>query len=72
MYWILKRNLDGLRIQNSSQLPSDVHAAELLAFPYYCKVIRNSKFHCMFEATSYHPNVFTFTLFLSEGRAGLA
>jgi hypothetical protein len=25
----------------------------------------------MFEATSYHPNIVTFTLFLSEGRASV-
>jgi hypothetical protein len=32
--------------------------------------IRNSKFRCLFEATPYYHNVFTFTLFLPEGRAG--
>jgi hypothetical protein len=29
-------------------------------------------FRCLFEATSYYHNVFTFTLFLSEGQAGVA
>jgi hypothetical protein len=27
---------------------------------------------CLFEANSHHPNVVTFRLFLSEGRAGVA
>jgi hypothetical protein len=36
------------------------------------KTIRNSKFRCLSEATPYHHNVFTFTLFLPEGRAGVA
>jgi hypothetical protein len=36
------------------------------------KTIRNSKFRCLSEATPYHYNVFTFTLFLPEGRAGVA
>jgi hypothetical protein len=32
----------------------------------------NSKFRSLSEATPYHHNVFTFTLFLPEGRAGVA
>jgi hypothetical protein len=36
------------------------------------KTIRNSKFSCLSEATPYRHNVFTFTLFLPEGRAGVA
>jgi hypothetical protein len=36
------------------------------------KTIRNSKFRRLSEATPYHHNVFTFTLFLPEGRAGVA
>jgi len=36
------------------------------------KTIRNSKFRSLSEATPYHHNVFTFTLFLPEGRAGVA
>jgi hypothetical protein len=32
----------------------------------------NSKFRCLSEATPYYHNVFTFTLFLPEGRAGVA
>jgi hypothetical protein len=37
------------------------------------KTIRNSKFKIpLSEATPYHHNVFTFTLFLPEGRAGVA
>jgi hypothetical protein len=36
------------------------------------KTIRNSKFRCLSEATPYHHNVFTFTLFLQEGRAGVS
>jgi hypothetical protein len=34
--------------------------------------IQKSKFRCLSEATPYHHNVFTFTLFLPEGRAGVA
>jgi hypothetical protein len=34
--------------------------------------IQNSKFRSLSEATPYHHNVFTFTLFLLEGRAGVA
>jgi hypothetical protein len=36
------------------------------------KTIRNSKFRCLSEATPYYHNVFTFTLLLPEGRAGIA
>jgi hypothetical protein len=36
------------------------------------KTIRNSKFRCPSEATPYHHNVFTFTLFLPERRPGVA
>jgi hypothetical protein len=36
------------------------------------KTIRNSKFRCLSEAIPYHHNVFTFTLFLPEGRPGVA
>jgi hypothetical protein len=36
------------------------------------KTIRNSKFRSLSEATPYHHNVFTFTLFLPEGRASVA
>jgi hypothetical protein len=35
------------------------------------KTNRNSKFRSLSEATPYHHNVFTFTLFLPEGRAGV-
>jgi hypothetical protein len=35
------------------------------------KTIRNSKFRCLSEATPYYLNVFTFTLFLPKGRAGV-
>jgi hypothetical protein len=45
------------------ELSPVVDAAKILAFP-----INNSKFRCL----SYHRNVFAFTLFLSEGRAGVA
>jgi hypothetical protein len=46
-----------------------VDAAKLLVFQIINKVIRNSKFRCLFETTSFYHNVFTFTLFLSEGQA---
>jgi hypothetical protein len=47
-----------------------VDAAKLLAFfQSIDKLIRNSNFRGLFEATSYHP-VLTFTL-LSEGRPGV-
>jgi hypothetical protein len=60
-----------LPVLNLSKLSPVVDASKLYVFPNYCNVIKNSKFRCKFEATSYHYNVFTFTLFLSEGRAGL-
>jgi hypothetical protein len=41
-------------------------------FLNYRQKIRNSKFRSLSEATPYHHNVFTFTLFLPEGRAGVA
>jgi hypothetical protein len=59
-------------ILNLSQLSSVVDAAKLFIFQIIGKIIRNSKFRCLFEATPYHHNVFTFTLFLPEGRAGVA
>jgi hypothetical protein len=34
--------------------------------------IRNAKFRCLSEAIPYYHNVFTFTLFIPEGRAGVA
>jgi hypothetical protein len=51
---------------------SVVNAADLIVFQIIDKTIRNSKFRCLSEATPYHHNVFTFALFLPEGRAGLA
>jgi hypothetical protein len=58
---------------NSSELPPVVDAAELF-FKLSIKQSerQNSKFRCLSEATPYHHNVFTFTLFLPEGRAGVA
>jgi hypothetical protein len=61
-----------LPILNSSELSPVLDAAKLLVFPNYCKVIKNANFRCLFEATSYHHNVFTSTLYLSKGRAGVA
>jgi hypothetical protein len=49
-----------------------VHAADLLVFQIIDKTIRNSKFCCLFEAIPYYHNAFTFTLFLPEGRVGVA
>jgi hypothetical protein len=49
-----------------------VDAADLIVFEIIDKTIRNSKFRCLFEATPYYHNVFTFILFLPEGRAGVA
>jgi hypothetical protein len=46
--------------------------AKLLISQIIDKVIGNSKFHYLSEDSSYHHNVFTFTLFRSEGRAGVA
>jgi hypothetical protein len=62
----------GLPILNLSKLSPIAVADKLLTFKIICKIIRNLKFHCLFEATSYYHNVFTFTLFLPEGRAGVA
>jgi hypothetical protein len=61
-----------LPILNSSKLPTFVDAADLIVFQIIDKTIRNSKFRCLSEATPYHHNVFTFTSFLPEGRAGVA
>jgi hypothetical protein len=61
-----------LLILNSSKLPPVVDAADLIVFHIIDKTIRNSKFRCLSEATPYYHNVFTFTLFLPEGRAGVA
>jgi hypothetical protein len=52
-----------------------VDAADLIVFYIIDKTnktIRNLKFRCLSQATPYHRNVFTFTLFLPEGRAGVA
>jgi hypothetical protein len=56
-----------LPILNSSKLPPVVDAADITVFQ-----IRNTKFRCLSEAIPDHHNVFTFTLFLPEGRAGVA
>jgi hypothetical protein len=47
-------------------------AVDLIVFQIIDKKIRNLKFRCLSEATPYHHNVFTFTLFLPEGRSGVA
>jgi hypothetical protein len=57
---------------NSSKLPPVVDAADLIVFKIIDKTIRNSKFRCLSEATPYHHNVFTFTLFLPEGRVDVS
>jgi hypothetical protein len=49
-----------------------VDAADLIVFQIIDKTTRNSKFRCLSEATPYYHNVFNFTLFLPEGRAGVA
>jgi hypothetical protein len=51
-----------------------VDAADLIVFKFSIKQseIQNSKFRSLSEATPYHHNVFTFTLFLPEGRPGVA
>jgi hypothetical protein len=49
-----------------------VDTADLIVFQIIDKTIRNAKFRCLSAATPYHHNVFTFTLFLIEGRAGVA
>jgi hypothetical protein len=49
-----------------------VDSAKLLVFKIIDKIITNSKFRSLFQDTPYYHNVFTFTLFLPEGRAGLA
>jgi hypothetical protein len=36
------------------------------------KIIRNSNFRFLLETTPYYRNIFTFTLFLPEGRVGVA
>jgi hypothetical protein len=49
-----------------------VDAADLFVFQITDKTITNSKSRCLSEATPYYHNIFTFTLFLPEGRAGVA
>jgi hypothetical protein len=49
-----------------------LNATDLIVFQIIDKTIRNSKFLCLSEATPYYHNAFTFTLFLPEGRAGVA
>jgi hypothetical protein len=61
-----------LLILNASKLPPIADAADLIVFRIIVKTIRNSKFRCLSEAIPYYRNVFTFTLFLPEGRAGVA
>jgi hypothetical protein len=61
-----------LPILNSSKLSPAVDAADLIVFQIINKKIRNSNLRCLSEATPYYYNVFTFTLFLPEGRAGVA
>jgi hypothetical protein len=56
-----------LPILNSSKLPLAVDAADLIVFQIIDKTIRNSKFLSLSEASPYYHDVFTFTLFLSEG-----
>jgi hypothetical protein len=56
----------------SSKLLPIVDAADLIVFQIIDKTIRNSKFRCLSEATSYNNNIFTFTLFIPEGRTGVA
>jgi hypothetical protein len=69
---LLQASHAALPILNSSKLPPVVDAADLIVLQIIDKTIRNSKFRCLPEATPYHHNVFTFTLFLPEGRAGVA
>jgi hypothetical protein len=61
-----------LPVLNASKLPPVVEATDLIVFQIIDKTIRNSKFRCLSEVTLYYHNVFTFTLFLPEGRAGVA
>jgi hypothetical protein len=68
---LLHASQAALPILNSSKLSPVVYAAKLFVFQIIDKIIRNSKFRCLFEATSYYHKVFTFT-FLPEGRAGVA
>jgi hypothetical protein len=70
--WILKCYIDEFPILNSSKLPPVVDSADLIIFRIIDKTITNSKFRCLSEATPYHHNVFTFTLFLPEGRVSVA
>jgi hypothetical protein len=57
---------------NSSKLPPVVDAADLIVFHIIDKTIRNSEVRCLSKATRYCHNVFTFTLFLPEGRVDVA
>jgi hypothetical protein len=60
-----------LPILNSSKLPPCCGRSRVV-FQIIDKIIRNSKFRCLSEATPHYHNVFTFTLLLPEGRAGIA
>jgi hypothetical protein len=48
-----------------------VYAVDLIIFQIIDITTRNSKFRSLFEATPYYHNIFTFTVFLPEGRAGV-
>jgi hypothetical protein len=62
-----------LPVLNSSKLPTVVDAADLFSkLSIKQSEIQNLEFRCLSEATLYHHNVFTFTLFLPEGRADVA
>jgi hypothetical protein len=67
--FLLHASQAALQILNSSKLSPVIDAPEVFVFQIIDKIIRNSK---RSEATSYYHNVFTFTLFLPEGRAGVA
>jgi hypothetical protein len=68
---LLHASRAALPIFNSSNLPPFVYAADLFS-KLSIKTIKNSKFRCVSEATLYYHNAFTFTLFVPEGRAGVA
>jgi hypothetical protein len=69
---LLNASHAALPILSSSKLPPVVDAAHLLVFQIIDKTIRNSKFCCLPETSPYYHNVFTFTVFLLEGRACVA
>jgi hypothetical protein len=69
---LLHASQAALAILNSSKLPPVVDAADLIVFKLSIKQSEIQNPAVCLKPPPYHHNVFTFTLFLPEGRAGVA